>query len=156
VLIVLPEILIFFFTTSNLELLRDKNSASGGEAAKKFRYEERRVYFNRVNLLVAGRQRSRNRTNARHKHKQRSPLLALPDCLLHLPSACIRDLLLGNLQHQTAHTRQSTEERSVSITIAVRREGSSETGRQGKAGRRTYSRGQHAHRAHFNQTVAPV
>ena len=152
-LIVLPEILIFFFTTSNLELLRDKNSASGGEAAKKFRYEERRVYFNRVNLLVAGRARANERTRGT---SSAVPCFALPGCLLHLASACIRDLPRGYLQHHTDRTRQSTEEWTVSITIAVRREGSSETGRQGKAGRRIYSRGQHAHRAHFNQTVTPV
>jgi hypothetical protein len=43
--IVLPEILIIFFTTSNLELLRDKNHASGGEAAKSLRALAARLLF---------------------------------------------------------------------------------------------------------------
>jgi len=38
-----------------------------------------------------------------NKVQQQVPCFALPACLLHLASACIRDRLNGRLQHHTAH-----------------------------------------------------
>jgi hypothetical protein len=75
--IVLPEILIIFFTTSNLELLRDKNHASGGEAAK--------GYERAASRAILGCREQRRKAPARAQHRKS------PACVTRLsPAPCQR------------------------------------------------------------------
>jgi hypothetical protein len=84
---------------------------------------------------------ARARFGEREVHREAVP------CSLHYLSHCTLPALAYYIENHpatcsiTSRTRQSSGKRSVSIIIARTRDRPSETGRQGKAGRKRYSEG---------------
>jgi hypothetical protein len=83
-------------------------------------------------------------------------------CSLHYLSHCTLPALAYEIENHlatcsiTSRTRQSSGKRSVSIIIARTRDRPSETGRQGKAGRRRYSEAKTSNCAYLERSVTLV